>query len=267
VKRIGLCAIAIASVIVAAGSMSAQETAVLKELAPTGKLRLGIVFAPVASAFFVTKDSQGQPHGVTVDLGTELARRLGVPLEFMLASNSGLVADATESGAIDVAFMPVDQERRNRVDFGPPYYILQSTYLVTATSGIKTLAEIDGPNVRIVGIANTTTIRAASRSLKNTSISAATSVGEAMEMLRTGNAEAFALSRDSLAPLMAELPGSLIVDGGFQQTGIAIAVPKNRRVALTYLTDFMESAKASGIVRRALDDAGLKNEKVAPPAQ
>jgi polar amino acid transport system substrate-binding protein len=267
VKRIELCGIALAAAIAAGGPVTAEENAALKELVSTGKLRVGIVFAPAASAFFVIKDSRGQPHGVTVDLGTELARRLGVPVEFMIAPNSGLVTDATESGTIDVAFMPVDEERKKRVDFGPAYYVVESTYLVTGASGIKTLAEVDRPNVRIVGIANTTTIRAASRSLKNTTITAATSVGEAVEMLRTGKAEAFALSRDSLPPFMAELPGSLIVDGGFQQTGIAIAVPKNRPVALAYVAAFMESAKASGIVRRALDNAGLKNEKVAPLVQ
>jgi ABC-type amino acid transport substrate-binding protein len=91
---------------IAAGGAGAQESAAMKELIPTGKLRVGIVFAPAASAFFVVKDANGAPHGVTVDLAVELAEKLGVPVEFMLAANSGLVNDATESGAIDVGFMP-----------------------------------------------------------------------------------------------------------------------------------------------------------------
>ena len=45
-----------------------------------------------------------------------------------------------------------------------------------------------------------------------------------MAMMRGGKADAFALSRDSLPPFVAKLPGSRIVDGGFQFTGIAIAV-------------------------------------------
>jgi polar amino acid transport system substrate-binding protein len=128
----------------------------------------------------------------------------------MVAPNSGLVTDATESGAIDVAFMPVDEERKKRVDFGPAYFLIESTYMVTGASDIRTVAEVDRPNVRVVGIANTTTIRAAGRSLKNTTISAATSVDEAVDMLRNGKADAFALSRDSLPPFVAALPGSLI---------------------------------------------------------
>jgi hypothetical protein len=57
---------------------------------------------------------------------------------------------------------------------------------------------------------------------------------------------------------------SQIVDGGFQKTAIAIAIPKNRPNALAYVTAFLESAKASGSVRRALDKAGFPNEPVAP---
>ena len=60
------------------------------------------------------------------------------------------------------------------------------------------------------------------------------------------------------------LPGSRIVDGGFQQTGIAIAVPKDRPQALAAVTTFMQEAKASGVVRRALDAAGFGSEPVAP---
>src|SRR5436190_13186834 len=155
---------------------AAQESMAVKELVPVGKLRVGVVFAPAASPFFVVKEANGEPRGVTVDLALELGRKLDVPVEFMVVPNSGLVTDATESGAIDVAFMPVDEERKKRVDFGPAYFMIESTYLATAGSGITTVAEVDRPNVRVVGIANTTTIRAAGRSLKNTSISAVASV-------------------------------------------------------------------------------------------
>jgi polar amino acid transport system substrate-binding protein len=236
------------------------ETVAMKELTPTGKLRAGIVYAPALSVFFAVRDADGRPRGVTVDLADELARQLGVAADFMVAPNSGLVTDAVESGAVDVDFMPVDDERKMRVAFGPNYCLIESTYMVTGASGIRTLAEVDRPNVRVVGIANTTTIRAAGRSLKNTTITAATSVETAVELLRTGAADAFALSRDSLPPFVAQLPGSRIVDGGFQQTGIAIAVAKGRPGVLAYVSAFLEHAKASGSVRRALDRAGFRDQ-------
>lgn len=234
------------------------------ELAPSGVLRAGLAAAPAVSALFVVKEPDAKPRGVTADLSQDLARSLGLPLEFLIAPNTGELTDALEAGRIDVAFMPVDDERRKRIAFGPVYFLVESTYMVTGASGIRTVAEVDRPGVRVVGIANTTTIRAAGRTLKNTAAVAAPSIAEAMRMMLSGEADAFALSRDSLPPFVAQLPGSRIVEGGFQQTGVAVAVPPGRPQALAAATAWMARAKSDGTVRRALDAAGFPGEPVAP---
>jgi polar amino acid transport system substrate-binding protein len=236
----------------------------VNELIPTGKLRFGVAFAPKMSALFVIKQADGSPRGITVDLGRALAQKLGVPVEFLVAPNTGVLTDALANAEIDAAFMPVDDERKKRLDFGPAYCAVESTYMVMPASGIKTLAEVDRAGVRVVGVANTTTIRAAARTLQHTQPIAATSIDEAIVLLRDGKADAFALGRDSLPDFVAMFPGSFIVDGGFQQTVIAIAVPKGRPGALAKVTEFMREAKASGAVRRAMDSAGMLDLAVAP---
>ncbi len=223
-----------------------------------------MAFAPSPSPLFVVKDGSGTPRGVTVDLAEALARELGVLLELMVAPNTGELVDALEAGRIDVSFMPVDDERRKRIAFGPVYFEVESTYMATAASGIKTVAEVDRAEVRVVGIANTTTIRAATRTLKHTTPVAAASIHDAMAMMKGGQADAFALSRDSLPPFVAQLPGSRMVDGGFQFTGVAIAVAKDRPEALETVVAFLEKAKKSGVVKDALARAGLSHLDVAP---
>ena len=235
----------------------------MKELAPTGTLRVGLVFAPVMSTFFVVKDEAGKPKGVTADIGEALARKLNLPVEFVLFPNSGEAVDAVESGAVDVSFMPVDAERKARIAFGPEYVRAESTYMVTAACGAKTVEDVDKADMRVIGIANTTTIRAATRTLKNTTISPVTSVGEAVAMLRDGKADAFALGRDSLPPYLKQVPGSRITDGQFQQIGIAIATQKGKPQALAAVTDFLNEAKKDGTVRKALDKGGFE-DPVAP---
>jgi polar amino acid transport system substrate-binding protein len=259
-KTCGLLALLIA------GNASANESA-MKELAPTGKLRVALVFAPSMSVFFVVKDADGKPVGVTKALADELGKRLNVPVETVLFPNSGLATDAVESGAVDVSFMPVDEERKKRIAFGPAYVQAESTYMVTAATGAKTVDDVDKAGMRVVGIANTTTIRAATRTLKNTRIVAVTSIEEAVGLLRDGKADAFALSRDSLPTYVKQVPGSHMVDGAFQQIAIAIAVAKNKPAALAAVTEFMDEAKKNGTVRRALDNAGFKHDPVAPPTQ
>ena len=83
-------------------------------------------------------------------------------------------------------------------------------------------------------------------------------------MMAGGKADAFALSRDSLPPFVAKLPGSRIVDGGFQFTGVSIAVGKGKTDALAAVTLFLDDAKKSGLVKDAFARAGLSHLDVAP---
>jgi polar amino acid transport system substrate-binding protein len=233
-------------------------------LAPTGPLRAGLVQAPTAGVFFIHVDDEGFPCGVTVDLATALATSLGLDVAFTIFPNSGECTDAVANAGVDVAFMPVDASRAARVAFGPAYYLLESTYLVSEASGIQSLGDVDNPHIRVVGIADTTTIRASTRSLKNTTPVAIRGVDEAIAMLHDGRADALALSRDSLNQVQPGIPGSRITPGGFQQTTISIAVPPGRPEALAAATTFLEAAKQDGTVRRALDTLGLVHEAVAP---
>lgn len=242
----------------------ASDESVRKELTPTGKLRVAIAIGPTPGAGNVAIDPGGRPRGIAVDLGTELAGKLGVPVEFVHYSHSGALTDAAGTGAWDVAFIPVDDERRKKVDFGAAHIVLQSTYLVAPGSAINTLADADRPGVRVVGVENTATARAAARSLRNVTISLVKDAGQLFELLRSGQADAIAQSRESLMAMSAKLPGSRVLDGAYLNSFVAIAVPKNRPAALAYVSDFLEAAKAAGSVRRALDGIGMKNSVVAP---
>ncbi len=238
----------------------------LKELAATGELRGGIVVAPAASAFFTIKDAQGEPRGVTIDLLRAFAKQLQLPLALQVYSNSGQVTDAVASGACDLAFMPRDATREGKVDFGPAYYFIASTYLVPAGSNIATIDEVNRPGVRIVAISNTTTARSARRTAPLASVEEVTGVDQMTAMAQKGEGDAFALSHDSFVGMLPEVPGARVLAGQFQQTGISVAVPKGRPGALRLASRLLEDAKASGLVRRALDNAGFKDAAVAPLA-
>ena len=135
---------------------------------------------------------------------------------------------------------------------------------MSAASRIATLAEVDRPGVRVVGIVDTTTIRTSTRSLRQTQPVPIRSVDEAVVMLRDGRADALALSRDSLDQLAPTVPGSRIVAGGFQRTTVSIAVPLGHPQALAAATAFLDRAKRDGTVRRAFDAVGLSHEAVDP---
>jgi polar amino acid transport system substrate-binding protein len=164
-----------------------------------------------------------------------------------------------------VAFLPVDAERKTKVDFGSAHIVLQSTYLVAPGSAIAVLADVDKPGVRVAGVGGTATARAAQASLKTAPITLVKTAGELLDRLKSGRVDAIALSRESLRGLAARLPGSRVLDEAFLNSYVAVAVPKGKPAALAYASAFIDAAIGSGSVRRALDRIGMQASTVPPP--
>jgi polar amino acid transport system substrate-binding protein len=108
-------------------AQSAPSPDVLKDLAPTGKLRAAINFG---NGVLVQKGPNGEPTGVTPDLAAELAKRLGVPLEFVIYSAAGKVFAGAAEKAWDIAFIAIEPVRAAEVEFTAPYLLIDGTYMV-----------------------------------------------------------------------------------------------------------------------------------------
>ena len=241
------------------------DATVLRELAATGKLRVAIAIAPAPSAQFAVKDeATGAYRGVAVTLGRALAQKLGVEAQLIAHDGSGEIQNSAADDKWDVAFLPVDAERKKFVDFGNAYHLLQSTYLVAPGSKLAAVADANAAGVRIGGVANTATFRTSNKTAPNATHIAFDKADAALTAMRDGKLDALAFSRESLTGLQGKIPGSRILDGGFMNSTTSIAVPKGRPAALAYVTQFIEEAKAAGLVRQAFDAMGLTNSVVAP---
>ena len=241
------------------------DAAVLQQLIPTGKLRVAIAVAPAPSAQFAIKDeASGGYRGVAIMLGEALAKTLGVAAELIVHNGSGEVQNSASSGKWDVAFMLVDEERKKFVDFGNAYHILQSTYLVAPGAKIASVKDANAAGVRIGGVANTATFRTSAKTAPLATHTAFEKADTAVSELRDGKLDAIAFSRESLTGLQARVPGSRILDGGFMNSTTSVALPKGKPDALVYVSQFIEEAKAAGLVRKAFDEMGLKSSQVAP---
>jgi polar amino acid transport system substrate-binding protein len=243
----------------------AVDPAVREQLTPTGKLRVGVAAGLTPGTGNVAIDpASGRPQGIGAELGVALARKLGVEVAWITYLNSGDLTDAGTTGAWDVAFMPVDEARKQKLDFGAAHIVLQSTWMVGPGSPIRTLADVDKPGTRVVGVENTASSRAAQRFLKNVTVGLVKSTDEGFGLLRAGKVDVTGGSRESLVVLTGLLPGSRVLDGGYLDSYVAVAVPKGRPAALAYASAFVEEAKASGLVRRTLDSFGMQTSVIPP---
>src|SRR5215467_4587224 len=241
------------------------DAAVSQQLTPTGKLRVAIAIAPAPSAQFAIKDeATGAYRGVAVILGQALAKRLGVEAELIAHNGSGEIQNSASDNRWDVAFLPVDEERKKFVDFGNAYHLLQSTFLAAPGSKINSVKDANAKGIGIGGVANTATFRAAIKATPNATHIEFAKVDAAVAAMQERKIEAIALSRESLSGLVGKIAGSRILDDAFLNSSTAVCVPKGKPAALAYVSEFIEEAKASGLVRSGLDDVGLKSSQVAP---
>ncbi len=210
------------------------------EIVPTGKLRVAIGISPAGGAYWSTKTA----------------------VEYVAYPNSGLITDAASSGAWDVTFLPKDPDRETKMSFGPVYEIADATYIVKPGSTITNFQTLDQPGVKVAAVNDTTTMRGVIAHLKNTKVTGYQTYDEIFGLLKNGEIDAFALSRDQLNAMAKKIPGTRVLDETFKQTTTAVAVPLNHPLAFAFVTKFMMEAGASGLIRKAYDDNGLKDKPV-----
>jgi len=249
----------------ASGAGSSPSTEVLKDLAPSGKLRAAINLGN--SVLAQADAATAQPKGVTPDLARELGRRLGVPVEFVIFDTAGKVFGAVKSGAWDIAFVAIEPVRAAEIEFTAPYVIIDGTYMVPTESPLKMVADVDRPGVRIaVGLGSAYDLYL-TRTIKNATIVRATAGGgrEMIDLFVKDKLEVAAGVRQPLVAYAATNPNVRLMDGRFMEIRQAMGTPNGRTAGARYLAAFVEDVKASGFVAEALKRSN-QSATVAPPA-
>lgn len=238
--------------------------ATVSELAPTGKLRIGLNYS---NFLLVLKDApDGSPQGIAPDLGRELASRLGVKPDFVKFDAAGKLADGVKKGMWDVAFLGNEPARANEIAFTPAYLEIPVTYLVPAGSPLRTFADVDQPGVRIAVADQSAYHLFLTRSLKKAELVAADGIEGSYKMFADLKLEALAGLKPRLITDAERLPGSRILDGQVTAVQQSIGTPKSRETAARYLKEFIEDVKAKGLIGEAISRHKVNGVTVAPKA-
>ena len=229
---------------------------VRQALAPTGTLRIGVY--PGSPTSLVRGPGADQSRGVTVELGRELARRLGVPAELVVFERVPEIVEATKTGRADVTLTNASPARALEIDFSPTVLALESGYLVGAATQVKGIAEIDRAGMRIGVAMGSTSQGVLGRELKQAAVVPTASVLVAAEMLRRGELDAFASNKAILFEMSDSVPGSRVLGGRFGLEQVALGLPKGREAAAAYLQAFVADPQVQALVQQAAQRAGLR---------
>lgn len=231
------------------------------ELAPTGKLRVGLI---AVNPIFVTPNTPpGVTKGMAVDIAQQLASRLGVPMEPLRYATVGALVESAGKGEWDIAFLAIDPERAAAMNFTAPYMYTENTFLVPAASTARGIEDLDRAGKTIAVFARSAQDNWLRRNAKAATLVSASSPAAAYEMLKEGKVDAVASAASLLTEASKRVPGSRVLPTSFSDTPIGMAVAKQRPAGLAYAFEFIEQMKASGAIQDSISREGLTGVRAA----
>ena len=255
------CALAVGLLLSSHLSHAAETIMDATALAPTGRLRAAI---NLGNPVLASRNANGEPSGITIDIARELGRRLDVPVELVVFDQAGQVADAAGADRWDVAFLAIDPKRAEQIAFTAPYVLIEGAFAVPASSPVTTVADVDGAGMRIAVIEKSAYDLFLTRTLKHATLVRAANDAATTARFLGEKLDVLAGVRQPLSDTVARHPGLRMVPGRFMAIEQAMGVPASRAVVMPSLRAFVEDLKASGFIEDALRRHRRPDAQVAP---
>ncbi|MGH6990305.1 MAG: transporter substrate-binding domain-containing protein [Stellaceae bacterium] len=236
----------------------------IAELAPTGVLRAGI---NLSNFLLVTgRSPSGDPEGVSPDMAGEVAKRLGVPIRYVPFKTPGALADAAREDVWDIGLIGAEPQRAESILFTAAYAEIEATYLVPAGSRLDAIGDVDAPGVRIAVTGRSAYGLWLDRNIKHATLARSETLDTAYEEFVRDRLEALAGLKPRLLADVEKLPGARIIPGRFTAVQQAIGTPRKNVAGAAFLKQFVEEAKAAGLVAGFIARHKVRGLSVAPPA-
>src|SRR6266850_2190797 len=240
----------------------------LAQLAPEGKLRVGILTGNAAIGAF----ANGKFSGTSVDVVCRLAAKLGLQLDMTTNSSPAALVAGVQNGFVDIGFALGPSG--SPVTSAHAYIGIQQVYLVGINTTIQTIADVDQPGVTIAVQAGNSTDFYLTSNIHFATILRFPTANEGFLAVANGTAQA---SPSGLAAVttfvnankttVRLLPGVL-----FEVRAGPIMKPGNNSDAICYLTDYIEAAKLPapgqtiGLLQAAIDRSNDPLGRLVPPS-
>jgi len=258
-RRILLSAIVLIAISIPGGAWG--QPAASSEIAPTGKLR---VATNGGNPQLVTRTPDGKMvGGVALDVGKFVAAKLGVSFELVAYTNADAYTQSFGKGEWDIAIGPPTPLVAEKADFGPDLILVDLMYVAAPGRKFADAGQVDRPGIKIGVGRNSGADQFLSRTLKSAEL--VRPGGGGADALRSGKADVWAANASNVQGVADALPGAKVVPGAFTTERYTVALPKGRSsAAQAKLAEIVNEAKRTGIVQKAIEEAGLRGVRVAP---
>jgi polar amino acid transport system substrate-binding protein len=236
---------------------------VVAQLAPTGTLRAAINMSNFL--LVVDKTNEGDPIGPSPGMAAAIAEALDVPLKLVPFQTPSEIVEAAGKDVWDIGNIGAEPQRAAVMDFTSAYAEIEATYLVPAGSSLRFITDVDQPGIRISFPAGSAYGLWLENNISNAELKPVKG-RQAFEQFVKEDMEALAGLRTQLINEVENLPGARVLDGQFTAVQQAVGINKGNQAALNWLKQFVEEAKANGLVARLIEEYNVQGKlSVAPP--
>jgi polar amino acid transport system substrate-binding protein len=238
-------------------ALDATETeSVAKVLAPSGELKVGVY--PGSPTSMVIDLRTSAVHGVAVELGQSLAQALHRPVRLVQFERVAQVIEALKAGQVDMTFTNATAARAKDVDFTTPLIQLELGVLLPVSSPIQQFVQVNQASFRLGVTQGSSSQSVLGSKLPMAQIVPVASLDAARHMLTAGELDGFATNKGILFELNEHLSGFHVLEDRWGLEHLAIAIPKGREQALSFLNEFAQQQVQTGAVRADAQRAGLR---------
>ncbi len=230
-------------------------------LAPSGTLRAAINYG---NAVLARREPNGDAGGITADLARELARRLGVPVQFMHFEQAGDVFAALDKDGWDICFLAIEPKRADQISFTEPYILIEGVYLVPDASPRKSASEVDVPGTRIGVIEGSAYDLFLTRSLAHATLVRKPGAEAVLDELLAGRVDVVGGVKLQLERDAARVGGLRLLPEPFMSIRQAMGTARGRSAGAVCLREFVEDAKRSGFLAEAFARNKVQGGTLAP---
>jgi polar amino acid transport system substrate-binding protein len=237
-------------------SAFAQSTSPL-DIASDGKLRVAMIGA---NPVLVSKAPDGSLRGISVDLGSFIAKNINATLVPVVYADPEAYTHSFGKHEWDIAIGPRRASEADKVDFSPDFMLVDNVYVAAPGKKFADASQVDNTGVRIAVAKDGAPDKFLSGHLKAaTLVRVPGKIDAAVAILRSGDADVYGSNGQFTYAVAEKLPGATIVPGAFATIHMAVSIPKDRSAAAKRkLNALVDAAIAADLPRKVIAQEALK---------
>lgn len=212
---------------------------------------------------FETKDTAGNPTGISVDIAKAFGESIGRTVEISNIAWDGLIP-ALQTGQVDmvISSMTITEERAETVDFSDPYAWAYLALLVNKESGIAEAADFNQDGMVLAAKKGTSAVTYTQNTFPLVEIRQFNDVSACVTEVSQGKADAFMYDQLSIYQNYVQYEDStqVIYIPGQKAEGWGAAFKKGNEDLVAKMNTFIEEYRTEGGFDR-LGDQYLAEEK------